>query len=503
MLLVILGALSVTSTGEAQDQPARFVRFLDFEQLSPDGTSQNTTIDNSAGTLNDFYPYGYTAAFINLSYSWRFITADTPKPQFISRAVGNNALRMNLNGSATKEKDRTEYILNSNIIGGRGYYLFYDVFIPNGIVNNVNYPLPTDWFILTQVWQSPLHSPPLSINYSADNGGELHVVGRNLDDPYEVLIRIPWKNKFNQWVKLGLYFKMGPQGEVRAFYDNKWTPEEAVPAVPFNLNFSDDCPAYCTGNFVLRFGIYRGKSLSPMFIDFDNVALYDSEPFQSPNYGCYVSLQNCPRMKKEDFIEFSDIYVPAHSDRAACLSRVNAWYGSCIKNDTTPNPRMAKIKYLSPTDPIPTPTISAHGCVITASYCPSKGFIPGQSKLDTDATANSSESACLSRVQTYWAECAQDTPDKKMCDSDILNMKITGQYFDRGMPRGAKPLDGAICTAYDSANGLAKKYNITETACTDFCTKVKEAAPPTATVADCYYYTGQSEKMLLPGRGAI
>lgn len=407
---------------------AKYYAFLDFEEIKDSSANPipNNVIRSSDFYLQDFYPYGYTEpknfTFPHVNMSGALA------PRIVDRTGGTDknrkALRIETGPTpAGQTKDRSEYKLKSDIKAGKDYYLSYDIYIPFNVQTSV---LPTGWTMLTQVWQSPLHTPPLSISLinSGTGGPRLGIFGRNNTTATKLLLEAPISDKLNKWIKIELRFRMGPSGEVEFIVDG-----QSIGVAQHELNWEDVCPkASCVGTYVLKFGLYKDEMPQALYVDFDNVVLYDYEPYRGSEYGCYVSVQSCSRMGRPDFLEFSDIYIDAHSNSSTCMDRSLIWYNSCSKNDLAgaPVPRMAKTKFLGSTTSAS--RVTGHGCIITPSSCPKLGFSYSQSKLDTHPDAHTSSAFCTNRALEYHRNCTAG-----MSPSDASQVKIQIQFFQGGV----------------------------------------------------------------------
>jgi Polysaccharide lyase len=241
---------------------------LDFEAESPN-TTPGCVLDTTF--IKDYFDFRLNPVELN----WK-------KYPFRWEGGGQNSLLFQSNGSTvlrvqstptpiSNEKDRAEYIAHDNILPDQEYYFKFDVYIP---FNTTSYPYPDNWFILMQVRQNggKYQSPSLSINYKMD--GSLAVVGRSEQDGYRELIGIPLTTRRNTWFTILVHFRMGENGIVRILDNNQWTPFQY-----FDLKWNDCVEIPCADTYSLRFGIYRGSTTKPTFLNFDNVMLYDSIPY--------------------------------------------------------------------------------------------------------------------------------------------------------------------------------------------------------------------------------
>jgi len=141
--------------------------------------------------------------------------------------------------------------------------------------------------------------------------------------------------------------------------------------------------------------------------------------------GCFVSVNSCPRMNRADRYEFPDTDANAHNDMASCSARAKSWFSSCSKYSAG-TPQMAKTRFLLETAQAGE-KVAAHGCVVTANYCPYMGFNPQETKLDTVAQAHGDQATCLGRATAYYSSCS-----KKLSSDELQNLKIRVQYFQSG-----------------------------------------------------------------------
>lgn len=143
------------------------------------------------------------------------------------------------------------------------------------------------------------------------------------------------------------------------------------------------------------------------------------------NQGCYVSVDNCPRMKRPELYEFFDTLTPtAQQGPSQCAARVSAWDKSCKIGQVDGEPRMVKIRYLK-ANQIITEEVKGNGCIVTASFCPRMDFWENMSKLDAKARAHTDMNYCASRAEDYYNSCVKEMKDPK----EISRVKIRTQFF--------------------------------------------------------------------------
>lgn len=150
------------------------------------------------------------------------------------------------------------------------------------------------------------------------------------------------------------------------------------------------------------------------------------------NQGCFVSVDNCPYMNKQDLYEFPDSLSTSHSSSLNCASRVSGWFGSCIKDIGT-QPMMVRTRFLR-ADNVVSQTVKGNGCIVTASYCPRMDFWENMSKIDAKPEAHLSLSACQNRADDWHQSCTTDMTEQY----EIDKVKIKVEYFQAGEKLGEK-----------------------------------------------------------------
>lgn len=214
-----------------------------------------------------------------------------------------------------------------------------------------------------------------------------------------------------------------------------------------NGDFGTECPnhdIFVSGNRVVMGssapnGVYdASKALFRNYV-FDAETTYGCPPDEVQEYldkprtvvdvdnrqGCFVSVNNCPRMKRLDRFEFLDTVTAAHDSPQACLARAKTWFDSCSKYSIG-TLQMAKARFLEQTSQAGDKVV-AHGCVVTANYCPHMGFLPQESKLDWKPEAHGSEEACLDRAPSHYKACSDE-----LTADELQNLKVRLQYFQFG-----------------------------------------------------------------------
>ena len=123
-------------------------------------------------------------------------------------------------------------------------------------------------------------------------------------------------------------------------------------------------------------------------------------------------MQNCPRMKKHDFLEFRDHKASSHNSESSCKARAQSWHKSCNR-DTTDEKRFVKARYLTE-QAESSAVLSGNGCVITASFCLRMGFTAYQSKLDSRDKSHKFVNSCMKRAGAYLNSCSKNLKKGEM-----------------------------------------------------------------------------------------
>lgn len=137
--------------------------------------------------------------------------------------------------------------------------------------------------------------------------------------------------------------------------------------------------------------------------------------------GCVIDVENCARMAKPDFIAFMDSVPNGYADEAYCKSRSLSWYKSCATKDAAGS-RFARSVFVR--DNYVKEAITGHGCLVRVNFCPRMGFEQGQVKVDQNANAQLSKSACMARATTWMNSCK--------ADNIKIPRKIEMLYFQNG-----------------------------------------------------------------------
>lgn len=273
---------------------------LDFEDTTGNPAITGCSIDETDGRLTDYFNYGYTGT--DAYKNWKRYSLDIggggslTVNRFSTQVNGVNSdpwyskvIRLNT-GSTPPDlcddpnnmstcKDRAEYTVTPAIQSGHEYYFRFRLYIPM----SAEYPAPTKWFKVMQVRQNGAYdeSPPLSINYQRDGEGKPMLSVSFLgSDPAggphlsQRAFYTSLEGKMNQWNEITLRFKMGAGGYAQLFFNG-----QASQVMNWDLAYNtNDCPG-CVDTYTLKFGIYRGGPSGPMFLNYDDVMLYDTVPY--------------------------------------------------------------------------------------------------------------------------------------------------------------------------------------------------------------------------------
>lgn len=180
-------------------------------------------------------------------------------PEIVHDPVINSKVLVIRTGAtpAGAPNDRSELQVYSGISFGRTWALGMRVYIPPNIVFSDN------WHLLMQCFQDGVTGhPPLSFNLIAPN--TIGIVSRSDEDRYRRLYSTPLPT--GRWVKLELEFRMGPDGNVKFWMDDKLLTEQKA-ILRFKAG-TDRC--------TLKVGTYRGKTSIPHEVRLDDIHLGDS-----------------------------------------------------------------------------------------------------------------------------------------------------------------------------------------------------------------------------------